>query len=144
MCKHDAMCFCHGGGRGLTCHDFGYRRAAGVPGSHPIHKLGEVKNIPIHILPIATIVPIHIHLYYFSNFTHSYTFWVKKIPHWYTFKVKMIPSHVLGGLKSIPLPAARLTFIMEVAPPVVFAQQLNQVFCECHKLHFSWCYKSII
>ena len=37
-----------------------YGRAAGVPGSHPIHILGEVKNIPIHIIPIAKIVPIHI------------------------------------------------------------------------------------
>ena len=47
-------------GAGFTCQDFRYGRAAGVPGPHPIHTLGEVKNIPIHILPIAKIVPIHI------------------------------------------------------------------------------------
>ena len=32
------------GGGGVTCHDFGYGRAAGVPGSHPIHIHGEVKK----------------------------------------------------------------------------------------------------
>ena len=32
------------GGGGVTCHDFGYGRAAGVPGPHPIHILGEVKK----------------------------------------------------------------------------------------------------
>ena len=32
-----------GGGGELTCHDFGHGRAAGVPGSHPIHILGKVK-----------------------------------------------------------------------------------------------------
>ena len=48
------------GGGGVTCHGFRYGHAGGVPGPHPIHILGEVKNIPIHILPIAKIVPIHI------------------------------------------------------------------------------------
>ena len=32
------------GGGGETCHDFGYGCAAGVPGPHPIHILGQVKN----------------------------------------------------------------------------------------------------
>ena len=31
-------------GGGLTYHDFGYGRATGVPGPHPIHILGEVKK----------------------------------------------------------------------------------------------------
>ena len=96
-----------GGGNLRQCHDFRYGRAAGVPRPHLIHILGKVKNRPIHILPISKIV--YPFIYYFSNFTFSYTFWVKKIPHWYTFDVKMIPMiHILGGLKSIPLPAARL------------------------------------
>ena len=30
------------GGRWITCHDFGYGRAAGVTGPHPIYLLGEV------------------------------------------------------------------------------------------------------
>ena len=34
----------HGGG-GCTCHDFGYGCAAGVPEPHPIHILGQVKNM---------------------------------------------------------------------------------------------------
>ena len=29
-----------GGEGGVTCHDFGYACAAGVPGPHPIHILG--------------------------------------------------------------------------------------------------------
>ena len=56
---------------GFTCHDFGYRRAAGVPRLQPIHILGEVKNRPIHILTIAKMVPKHMLLF---NFTYSYTF----------------------------------------------------------------------
>ena len=34
---------CHGGGARVTCLDFGYGRAAGVPRPHPIHitKLSE-------------------------------------------------------------------------------------------------------
>ena len=67
--------FFEGGSRGVTSHDFGYGRAAGVPGHNLIQILGEVKNSPIHILPISKIVPIQI---LFSNFTHSYTVWVKK------------------------------------------------------------------
>ena len=50
-------------GWGLTCHDFGYGRTAGVPESHPIHILGEVKKnrpVYIHVLPIAKIALIHI------------------------------------------------------------------------------------
>ena len=48
------------GGGGVTCHDYGCGCAAGVSGPHPIHILGEVKNIPFHMLLIAQIVPIYI------------------------------------------------------------------------------------
>ena len=110
---------------GVTCHDFGYGCAAGVPEPHPIHIPGQVITWPIHILLISKIDPIHIlfwkltpFIYFFPNFTHSYTFWVKKIPHWYTFDVKMIPIHILGGLKSIPHSSRTsvYTFIIEVTP----------------------------
>ena len=30
---------------GVTCHDFGYGCAAGVPEPHPIHIPGQVKNM---------------------------------------------------------------------------------------------------
>ena len=35
-------CRKHGG---VTCHDFGYGCAAGVPEPHPIHIPGQVKNM---------------------------------------------------------------------------------------------------
>ena len=39
-------------GRGVTCHDFWYGRAARVPGLHSIHILGEgKKKVSIRILP---------------------------------------------------------------------------------------------
>ena len=81
----------HGGrgGGGVTCHDFGYGCAAGVPEPHPIHILGQVKNIthsytshieidPIHIL-FFKIDPIHI--LFFQN----------------------LPIHILFGEKDTPL-----------------------------------------
>ena len=88
-----APCVVHGG---VTCHDFGYGCAAGVPEPHPIHIPGQVKNMthsytshienwPHSYTIFWKLTPF---IYYFSNFTHSYTFWVKKIPHWYTFDVK--------------------------------------------------------
>ena len=63
-------------GRGmLTCHDFGYGRAAGVPKPHPIHilVLGEVKNMTHsytsdNILPISKIDPICILFFKFYPF----------------------------------------------------------------------------
>ena len=35
------MCYicCTGGGGGLTCYNFGYRRAGEVAGAYPIHML---------------------------------------------------------------------------------------------------------
>ena len=60
---------------------------------------------PFIYIPYRKLYPF---IYNSWNFTHSYTFRVKKIPHWYTFDVKRIPIHILGGMKSIPLPAARL------------------------------------
>ena len=102
--QQSALLIPRGGGR-ITCHDFGYGHAARVPEPHPIHILGQLKNMT------------HSYTSHIENCPHSYPFfqidpihilfgW--KIPHWYTFDVKMISVHILAGLKSIPLPAAHL------------------------------------
>ena len=57
---------------GVTCLEFGYVRAAGVPGPHPIHVLVEVKNKGILILPIAKIVPIYLPFFKFYPFKYIY------------------------------------------------------------------------
>ena len=97
-------------GGGVTCHDFGYGRGVRLESPNPTHsytRLSEKHDTFIYF-PYRKLTPFI--YYFFSNFTRSYTFWVKKIPHRYTFDVKMIPVHIdlLGGLKSIPLPAAHL------------------------------------
>ena len=55
----------------VTSHALGYGCAAGVPVTHPIHILSEVKKTSIHLLTIVKNVPIHD---YFTHFTYSYTF----------------------------------------------------------------------
>ena len=60
---------------GVTCHDFGNGRAVGVPGSHPIYILGEVKK--------------HTHSYtsHSENCTHSYSIF------------QILPIYILFGWK---------------------------------------------
>ena len=55
------LCIHPRGGGGLTCHGFWYGRAAGVPGPHPIHILGEVKK------------QTYSYTFHSENCTHSYT-----------------------------------------------------------------------
>ena len=50
----------HSRGGGVTCHDFSYGCAAGAPGPHPLHMLGEVKKQTNSYTFISRIVPIHI------------------------------------------------------------------------------------
>ena len=61
------------GGGVVTCHDFGYGRAVGVPGPHPIHILGKFKK--------------HTHSYasHSENCSHSYTLF------------QILPIHILFG-----------------------------------------------
>ena len=111
---------------GVTCLDFWYGRAAGVPGPHPIHILSLVKN-----LTHSYTYSCKTGTYPYTNFTHftkSYTFWVKMIPHWNTFEVKSIPIHILGSLKSIPHSSRTsvYTFIMKMNPPWLIFLSLSR------------------
>ena len=67
----------HGGG-GLTCHDFGYGRAAGIPGPRPIQILGEVKK-RTHSYTSHGENCTHSYVF-FSNYTLSFTFGRKRYP----------------------------------------------------------------
>ena len=68
----------------VTCHSLRYGHAAGVPGPHPIHILGEIKEQ-----------------------TYSYTFHSETCTHSYT-NFQILPFHILGGLRGTPHPVARL------------------------------------
>ena len=79
----------HGGGGGVTCHDFGYGCAAGVPEPHPIHILGQVKNMT------------HSYTSYIENWPHSYTIF-ENWPHSYTI-FQFYPFIYFLGEKDTPL-----------------------------------------
>ena len=142
-----------GVGGGITCHDFRYRRAAGVPGPHPIHILGEVKKKQTHWLyfPYRKVYPF-IYMYYFSYFTNSYTFWVKKIPaqliSWYTFDVKMIPEKALIYLEAWkvypfqPHVCIYLFYKFGSYPPPCY-QYMYMPSDLFGKFHFSFCGKIV-
>ena len=78
--------FCTGG---VTCHDFGYGCAAGVPEPHPIHIPGQVKNMT------------HSYTSHIENWPHSYTIF-ENWPHSYTI-FQFLPIHILFGEKDTPL-----------------------------------------
>ena len=102
----------HSRGEGVTCHDFSYGCAAGAPGPHPLHILGEVKKTD----PFIYI--------YIENCTHSYTLPFDILFGWKIYPIdillmrKWYPIHILGGLKSIPHSSrtSAYTFIMDVPP----------------------------
>ena len=122
--------FCTGGGGGgVTCHDFWYGRAAGVPRSHPIR--------PIHILPISKIVPINIQFFKFYPFiyflgekdTPFIYFWCENDTHSYTRRPqKYTPSSRTSVY----------TFIMEVNPSWYFGSIKHFL-----SVQFCWIYRRI-
>ena len=91
-----------GGGGGVTCHDFSYGCAAGAPGPHPLHMLGEVKKQTNSYTFISRILPIHIlyPLIYFlgEKYTPLIYFWCENDT----------PFIYSEAWKVYPIPAAHL------------------------------------
>ena len=86
------------GGGGGYLPWFWYRCAAGVLGPHPIHILGEVKNIPIHI-----------HFFFFKFYPFIYTTQKKfRITYYIIFVHTILNSHSYAWRKRNCMKLSRL------------------------------------